>query len=143
MTDGLNKQLVRANFWPSCQSCVHFTHCRQATEPKHPAFPHNWHWWRDAIEFPDGVLVIDSWVGSTVKGEAHTGCYDFSVELDYLILLSESHQHYLQLRFEYDEIDKKLRSYELRGVDSPYVVSLYERSAEVAKQMRAIAAGEA
>src|SRR5262245_21516068 len=94
----LEGHLVSHDFWPSCQTCVWFTHC-QAT-PRHPAYPHRWHWSVEAVHFPDSLLILRSWVGATVFGQAHTGCVSYTVHSRQLRPLHEGHHHYLTLAAE-------------------------------------------
>jgi hypothetical protein len=52
----LDHQLVPATFWPSCETCAFFTACQ--TTPRHPAYPHRWHWAYEAAHFPDALLIL-------------------------------------------------------------------------------------
>ena len=94
----LDHQLVPATFWPSCETCAFFTSCH--TVPRHPAYPHRWHWSVEAAHFPDALLVLRSWVGSTVFGQAHTGCPSYTVHPRQLHPLQEHHLQYLTLEAE-------------------------------------------
>src|SRR5262245_44379433 len=95
--------LVSHDFWPTCQTCVWFTHCQ--TTPHHPAYPHRWHWSIEAAHFPDGLLILRSWVGSTVFGHPHTGCRSYAVHPQQLRPLHEGHQHYLTLDAEKQRLE--------------------------------------
>lgn len=95
-TGGLESRVVHNDFWPSCDNCHYYDFCRQA--PLHQAFPHNWHWGKETIAFADGtMLVIKSWVGSSVIGEAHTGCTWYQVAKDELLELQDYHTRWLEL----------------------------------------------
>ena len=94
----LDNQLVHATFWPSCETCAFFTFCQ--TTPRHPAYPHRWHWSYEAAHFPDAILILRSWVGSTVFGQAHTGCPSYTVHPRQLQPLHDQHQQYLILEAE-------------------------------------------
>ena len=110
----LDHQLVSAIFWPRCETCAFFTACQ--TAPRHPAYPHRWHWSVEAAHFPDALLVLRSWVGSTVFGQAHTGCSSYTVHPWHLQPLQEHHLHYLTLQAEkrrleslFTQLEKKER----------------------------------
>src|SRR5215510_12265079 len=62
MDGQLEKQLVARDFWPACSTCRHVEACK--TRPQHPAYPHTWHWGKEAVSFPDGELILRSWVGT-------------------------------------------------------------------------------
>src|SRR5262245_50544156 len=95
--------LVAHGFWPSCQTCVWFTHCQ--TTPRHPAFPHRWHWSVEAAHFPEARLILRSWVGSTVFGHLHTGCRSYAVHPQQLQPLQAGHQYYLSLDAEKQRLE--------------------------------------
>ena len=76
-TGNLPGQLVTYDFWPACQNCAWFTHCQ--TTPRHPAYPHRWHWSYEAAHFPEALLIRRSWVGSAAFGQPHTGCTAYTV----------------------------------------------------------------
>jgi len=110
----LDHQLVHATFWPSCETCAFFTACQ--TAPRHPAYPHRWHWSVEAAHFPDALLVQRSWVGSTVFGQAHTGCPSYTVHPRHLRPLQDHHLQYLTLEAEkhrletlFAQLEKKAR----------------------------------
>ena len=99
----LENHLVSATFWPSCATCAFFTACQ--TAPRHPAYPHRWHWSVEAAHFPDALLILRSWVGSTVFGQAHTGCSSYTVHPRQLHPLHDHHHEYLTLEAEKRELE--------------------------------------
>lgn len=110
----LEERLVDGDFWPACQNCTFFTACQ--TTPRHPAYPHRWHWSYEAVHFPDALLILRSWVGSTVFGQAHTGCSSYAVHPRHLRPLEERHHQYLTLEAEkhaleaiFTHLEKKAR----------------------------------
>jgi hypothetical protein len=82
MHGNLEKQLVARDFWPSCSNCRHVEACN--THPQHPAYPHTWHWGKEAVSFPDGELILRSWVGTAATGQPHTGCKSYHMDPHYL-----------------------------------------------------------
>ena len=68
---GLDAKVVAFEFWPSCETCTFFAACKQ--QPRHPTYPHRWHWGREFAAFTDGYLITRSWVGTAAMGQAHTG----------------------------------------------------------------------
>ena len=94
----LERKVVALNFWPSCENCVHYTTCQ--THPQHEAFPHTWQWGADRAMFPDGMLILTSWVGNSVIGQAHTGCHDYAVHPGHTHTPNTRHLQYLNLEGE-------------------------------------------
>ena len=105
-TGNLNNTLVAHNFWPSCHTCQHFATCHQ--QPQHPAFPHRWHWGKDSVSFPEGELILRSWVGTTAIGQPHTGCTAYEVGANSVQPLASYHVEYLQLETEKAALDVPL-----------------------------------
>jgi len=94
----LERKVVTLNFWPSCENCSHRATCQN--QPKHPAYPHTWQWGSDRTMFPDGMLILSSWVGNSVIGQAHTGCHDYTVHPAHTQSLDARHLEYLNLEDE-------------------------------------------
>ncbi len=94
----LERQVVARNFWPACENCSHHKVC--LTEPKHPAFPHRWHWGKESVSFPEGELILRSWVGTTVIGQPHTGCMSYTVASHCVQPLARHYLEYVQLEEE-------------------------------------------
>src|SRR5262245_57754741 len=99
----LENHLVSSTFWPSCATCAFFTACQ--TAPRHPAYPHRWHWSVEAAHFPDALLILRSWVGSTVLGQPHTSCSSYTVHPRALRPLEERHAQYLTLAAEKHQLE--------------------------------------
>jgi hypothetical protein len=102
MTQGnLQGTLVHPDFWPECNNCELLRSCQRARielmEPRHPAFPHRWQWGNERVRFAEGVLVLDSWVGTSAIGEAHTGCSAYLVDPRFLLPLKPWHEQFLTL----------------------------------------------
>src|SRR5262245_12593874 len=106
----LEGHVVSATFWPSCETCAFFPACH--TTPRHPAYPHRWHWAVDAAPFPDARLILRSWVGTTVFGQAHTGCTAYTVDPQQLSPLQPAHRQYLTLEAEKRQLDTALAQLE-------------------------------
>lgn len=102
--DGLEAKLVSPQFWPACHNCTFFSPC--ARSPKHPAYPHTWHWGVARAGFSDGELIVKSWVGSTVIGQPHTGCQHYQVASRQVTEPRPHHRRYLALEAEKDEIER-------------------------------------
>ncbi len=111
-TGQLESTVVAATFWPACQNCRFFTVCQ--TAPRHPAYPHRWHWSVEAAHFPDTLLILRSWVGSSVYGQAHTGCASYTVDPQHLHPLQDLHLHYLALETEQQQLEAVFQTLEQR-----------------------------
>lgn len=99
MSNGnLEHKVVALDFWPTCDNCLRKKACQ--TQPKHEAYPHTWQWSADRALFPDGMLIVTSWVGSRVIGHAHTGCYDYTVHPAHTRSLDTRHVRCLTLAGE-------------------------------------------
>src|SRR5262245_12434847 len=103
MHGNLEQKLVARDFWPACRNCRHAHVCK--THPYHPAYPHTWHWGKEAVSFPDGELILRSWVGTTAIGQPHTGCPRYIVDPRCLKELARHHQQYLALEAERIQIE--------------------------------------
>src|SRR5215813_11499242 len=103
MNGNLEKHLVARDFWPACRNCRHAEACK--THPQHRAYPHTWHWGKEAVSFPDGELILRSWVGTAAIGRPHTGCPRYTVDPRHLKEPALHHQHYLALEEERARID--------------------------------------
>lgn len=139
MADGnLDGKVVRAGFWPACSNCAHCPQCR-AGDPRHPAFPHRWHWGHETVHFEDGtVLVLRSWVGTVAIGQPHTACPDYQVARSTLLEVQERHRRYLELERERAGVEARLEGYEQRGMYNGHVVGLYDRLEEIEKEQIAL-----
>jgi hypothetical protein len=103
MDGHLEKQLVARDFWPACNNCRHAQACK--THPQHLAYPHTWHWGKEAVSFPDGDLILRSWVGTVAIGQPHTGCPRYAVDSRCIKEPSPQHQQYLTLEAERTQIE--------------------------------------
>lgn len=127
MSDGnLTGKLVPHDFWPACANCAHYHQCKSGP-PRHPAFPHTWHWERKFATFPDGDLVLVSWVGTTAIGQPHSGCSDYQVASQCILPLQDSHRQYLALEEERQQLETELDRYERQGLYNEEVETLYRR----------------
>jgi hypothetical protein len=124
-TGNLTGKLVSRDFWPSCATCTLFAAC--ATRPHHLAYPHAWHWGRECVSFPDGDLILTSWVGNTVIGQRHTGCTQYTVAPEYVSNLHSHHQRYLVLEHERTALEKTLARLERNGTFTSETESLYQQ----------------
>jgi hypothetical protein len=98
-------KLVSREFWPACTSCRFFQACK--TRPRHAAYPHRWQWGRDAVSFPDGDLILCSWVGSSVIGQPHTGCLSYEVAPAHVRDPQPQQHCYLVLEQEKAQIERQ------------------------------------
>jgi hypothetical protein len=103
MDGNLENKLVARDFWPACRNCCQFTACHR--QPQHPAYPHTWHWGKEAVSFPDGELILRSWVGTAAIGQSHTGCPRYTVDAHFIKEPSPHHQQYLTLEAERIQIE--------------------------------------
>jgi len=94
----LERKVVALNFWPACENCMHQKTCQ--SQPKHPAYPHTWEWGAERAVFPDGMLIVTSWVGNSVIGQAHTGCTAYTVHPAHARPPDVRHLLYLDLERE-------------------------------------------
>jgi len=117
MHGNLEKKLVARDFWPACGNCRHAETC--TTHPQHPAYPHTWHWGREAVPFSDGELIVRSWVGTVAIGQPHTGCYSYEVHTQYLSTLRAHHQHYLTLEAERERLETVFERLERKETWTP------------------------
>lgn len=132
----LEGKLVGPHFWPACENCVHSEACKRA--PRHRAFPHTWHWGREAASFPEGQLVLRSWVGSSVIGECHTGCHGYRVQPQQLLPPQEKHRRYLKMDRKERELNGRLNRCESQGLYNDDIEAFYKRYDEVLEVMRAL-----
>ena len=103
MHGNLEHTLVARDFWPACGNCRHTEACK--THPQHPAYPHVWHWGKEAVSFPEGELILRSWVGTVAIGQPHTGCPRYTVDPRCLKKPALHHQQYLALEGERARLD--------------------------------------
>lgn len=126
----LDGALVSRRFWPACGNCEHKAECWESLTPRHPAFPHNWHWSVRGVDFPEGhnekgertgsTLVLESWVGISVYGAKHTGCYDYRVARRYTLPMMRKHARVLALWRRNRAIDATTEAVEDRYPDFDY-----------------------
>jgi hypothetical protein len=106
----LEQKLVAHHFWPACANCVRFGACRR--QPQHPAYPHTWQWSREYATFADGVVILRSWVGSSVIGQPHTGCRSYEVAPEHVRDPQPQHRCYLALEQEKAQIERQFEPLE-------------------------------
>jgi hypothetical protein len=144
-TGNLEGKIVAPDFWPSCETCVFFEACKM--QPKHPAYPHTWHWGKETVSFPEGELVLLSWVGTAAIGDPHTACTSYAVDPRHVTEPLAHHQRYLTLERERQDLDVKLERFEKDGTFSKEAERLYEqlfhRFREITKEQRALRQVEA
>jgi hypothetical protein len=110
----LTGRLVGREFWPACTTCRFFQACK--TRPRHAAYPHRWQWGRDAVSFPDGDLILRSWVGSSVIGQPHTGCLSYEVAPEHVRDPQPRHRRYLALEQEKAQIERQCEPLEHKEI---------------------------
>jgi len=121
----LPKKVVSQDFWPHCNNCALHAECEKS--PRHPAFPHQWHWSHETANFGEDMLVLKSWVGTAAYGQEHTGCYSYAVDEQFVKSLQDDHKHYLELWQESLSLDAELNRLERLGVYNDKVSKKYER----------------
>ena len=141
-TGNLNNTLVAHDFWPSCHTCQQLTRCQH--QSRHPAFPHRWHWGKDSVLFPDGELILRSWVGTTASSKPHTGCTSYEVGPDSVLPLASHHVEYLQLEAEKAALDVTLtrleRNAEWSTQDEATYARVFPRYTEVLERQATLRA---
>jgi hypothetical protein len=133
----LEGKLVAHDFWPTCENCRLFAACQ--VRPKHPAYPHSWHWGREFAEFADGTLILRSWVGTAAIGQSHTGCKSYEVDPQYISEPQVHHQLYLELEHEKGQLESEMATLERKKTwtrnDEDFHASLFKRYRQIlAKQ---------
>ena len=140
MHGNLEHTLVARDFWPACGNCRHADACK--TRPQHPAYPHTWHWSKEAVSFPEGELILRSWVGTAAIGQPHTGCPRYTVDPQYLKEPALHHQQYRALEEERAQIDTTLAQLERKERwttrDEETFTSLLSRYKQILVQQAAL-----
>ena len=139
---GLEGKLVARDFWPACKNCRFFEACK--VRPLHPAYPHTWHWGKESVSFPEGELVLLSWVGTAAVGAPHTACSAYEVDQRHVTDPLPHHQHYLALEKERQDLDVQLEGLERESVLSKETetlyVQLFQRFTKITEEQRAMRA---
>jgi hypothetical protein len=133
MDGQLEKKLVARDFWPACRNCRHAQACK--THPHHPAYPHTWHWGKESVSFPDGELILRSWVGTAAIGQPHTGCPRYAADARFIKEPSPHHQQYLTLEAERTQMEATFARLERQAVWSPREEDTFGRLLQRYKQI--------
>ena len=140
---GLEGKVVAGNFWPACANCRLFEACK--TKPLHPAYPHSWHWGKESVSFPEGELVLLSWVGTAAIGAPHTACESYEVASQHITAPLPHYRHYLALEKERQDLDAALERLEQEGALSKEAEALYDwkfqRFLEIGEAQRTLREG--
>jgi hypothetical protein len=64
------------------------------------------------VSFPDGALILRSWVGTSAIGRPHTGCPRYEVASHYVRELYAHHRHYLSLETERGKLETACARFE-------------------------------
>jgi hypothetical protein len=107
---GLEGKVVAFDFWPTCHNCQSFESCNVL--PRHPAYPHSWHWGREFAAFADGYLITRSWVGTAAIGQPHTGGKSYQVDARHVSEPQIHHQLYLDLEHEKGQLEAEMKKLE-------------------------------
>jgi len=133
-------KVVAFDFWPACENCRFFASCK--IRPRHPAYPHTWHWGRECAAFADGYLITRSWVGTAQIGHAHTGCKSYEVDPQHVSEPQIHHRLYLELASEGGKLESEMEALERRKVwsrnEEDFHASLFKRYRQVLKQQDAL-----
>lgn len=122
----LEGKVVSKEFWPRCGNCKFYAQCQE--NPRHPAFPHRWHWSREQHRFPDGTMLLTrSWVGTAAYGMDHTGCYDYQAADAEILEPSESQVKFLEVEQEIQKLNADLTAHENRDSFDEDYDAKYER----------------
>jgi hypothetical protein len=139
---GLEGKVVGFDFWPACENCRLFEACK--ARPRHPAYPHTWHWGREFAEFADGTLIVRSWVGTMAIGQPHTGCQSYHVDPHYISEPQAHHRLYLELDHEKGRLESEMATLERKKTwtrnDEDFHASLFQRYRQILKQQGALRA---
>ena len=143
MSNGnLEGKLVARGFWPACENCRFFAACK--AQPRHPAYPHTWHWGREFAEFADGTLILLSWVGTAAIGDPHTGCTSYEVDPRHVSEPQAHHRLYLELEHERGQLEAEMATLERKKTwtrnDEDFHASLFQRYRQILKQQGALRA---
>lgn len=137
---GLEGKIVARDFWPTCETCRFFEVCK--VQPRHPAYPHSWHWGREAAEFAEGMLIIRSWVGTAAIGQPHTGCKSYEVDSQFIADLQPHHRLSLDLEHEKGQLESAMESLERKKTwtknDEDFHASLFQRYRQILKQQTSL-----
>src|SRR5712692_6998937 len=135
-------KLVSPHFWQSCANCRFVAACQ--VRPRHPAYPHTWHWGREFVSFPEGELIVKSWVGTIAIGQPHTGCQQYEVAPTDVMEPQAHHRRYLTLEQERQTLDVTLDQLEHGGLRSTEARHRYHqlmgRFLEILAEQRALTA---
>jgi hypothetical protein len=136
----LEGKLVASDFWPTCETCRFFAACKE--KPKHPAYPHSWHWGKECVEFAEGLLIVRSWVGTSAIGQPHTGCKSYEVDPQHVSEPQIHHRLYLELAHERRKLEAEMEAIERRKTwsrnDEDFHASLFKRYRLLLKQQDAL-----
>jgi hypothetical protein len=139
-TGNLEGKLVASDFWPACENCHSFEACK--VRPLHPAYPHTWHWGKESASFPEGELVLLSWVGTAAVGAPHTACENYEAGPQHFTAPLPHHQHYLALEKGRQDLDVQLEGLEREGALSKETealyVQLFRRFTKIIEEQRAL-----
>jgi len=137
---GLEGKIVSYDFWPACENCVLYEACK--TKPRHPAYPHSWHWGKEHAAFADGYVIVRSWVGTAAIGQSHTGCKSYEVDPRHVGGPQIHHRLYLELAHERRKLEGEMEALERRKVwsrnEEDFHASLFKRYRQVLKQQDAL-----
>lgn len=137
MSNGnLINRLVPSGFWPACGNCEHNEQCK--VSPAHPAYPHTWHWGREAITLPEGDLIIRSWVGTAEIGAPHTGCTEYRVTDTTCLPLEDRHRQLIVLESRLKSLDKELSDAEARNTYNTRLANMYHQLEELYSKREAL-----
>jgi len=129
-------KVVAFDFWPACENCVLYEACK--TKPRHPAYPHSWHWGKEFAAFADGYLITSSWVGSSAIGQPHTGCKSYEVDPQHVSAPQIHHRLYLDLEQEKGKLESEMEALERRKVwsrnEEDFHASLFRRYRQVLRK---------
>jgi hypothetical protein len=132
----LEGKVVAEDFWTACENCVFFESCK--IRPRHPAYPHSWHWGREFAPFAEGYLITRSWVGTDAIGHAHTGCKSYEVAPQQVSEPQPHHRRYLELAHERRNLEGAMEAIERRKTwsrnDEDCHASLFKRYRQLLKQ---------
>ena len=137
---GLQGKIVAREFWPTCETCVKFAACQ--TRPLHLAYPHSWHWGREAAEFTEGTLIVRSWVGTSAIGQPHTGCKSYEVDPQHVSEPQAHHRLYLELEHEKEQLESEMGTLERKKMwtrnDEDFHASLFRRYRQILTKQAAL-----
>jgi hypothetical protein len=139
MTSGeLVGKVVSLDFRPACENCCFYNEC--AVKPKHAAYPRRWRWSRLGVVFPEGVLILASWLGDYRGSSASVECSYYRVACGHCKEGGEKHREYAEFERRRRMLEAELRYVSSHEPDVMVVVYLRQELEIIEGRQRALIA---